>query len=90
MLHSKFARLTAAELQFLHSQLQLRLVGAMAEIDRMEIPDIRRLEVLGTRLQMTARDLMVVEAEVVERDMLDSLPDCTGPEELAQVMAFIQ
>lgn len=90
MPHPKLARLSAAELQLLHGQLQLRLVDAMAEIDRMDVPDVRRLELLGSRLQHAAQDLLAIEAEVVERDMLDSLPDATGPEELALVMQFIQ
>jgi hypothetical protein len=62
----------------------------LARLSADDIPDLRRLAVLGSRIEHSAQDLSAIDHEVVERDLLESLPDATGPEELAQIMQFIQ
>jgi hypothetical protein len=90
MPHPKLARLSADDLRRLQEDLHIRLTAAMAEVAYMNIPDLRRLAVLGSRIEHSAQDLSAIDHEVVERDLLESLPDATGPEELAQIMQFIQ
>jgi hypothetical protein len=83
-------RLSAAQLRHLQEQLHLQLTVSSAENAQMGIPDHKRLEILGYRLYTAARDLAAIDIEVVERDLLESLPDATGPAELQQIMQFIQ
>jgi hypothetical protein len=86
-------RLSADQLRRLQCEHHMRVAGAIEQLKEVvsnhSITDLQRLEILGYRLYTSARDLAAIDTEVVERDMLEALPDATGPEELAQLMQFI-